>query len=211
MNTLLRSLTLRDSLALVVGTIIGTGIFLKTAVMTQQVGSAYLVLLAWGVAGALSLAGALAYAELGELFPKAGGEFVYLREAYGDLPAFLYGWQRFWIGAPGSIAAYAVGAAAFLGAPAQLAFGFIAVFTALNCLAVSLGGWVQSLLTALKVLLVLGLIFGIFIYSGSGSFTYFAENSPAAASPPGALSEQRCWQRSGPSTAGIISPWRREK
>jgi len=71
--SLLRALTLTDAVALVVGTVIGTGVFLKTAVMTQQLGSPTLVLLAWLAAGLLSLAGALAYAELGAMFPQAGG------------------------------------------------------------------------------------------------------------------------------------------
>jgi APA family basic amino acid/polyamine antiporter len=78
-----------DTVALVVGTIIGTGIFLKSATMAQQVGSPALVLLVWALAGLLSLAGALTYAEIGALFPQAGGEYVYLRESYGELPAFL--------------------------------------------------------------------------------------------------------------------------
>ena len=132
-----RELRSADAISLVVGTIIGTGIFLKTTTMSQLLGSPLWVLAAWGVAGLLSLLGALVYAELGERFPEAGGEYTYVRAAYGDLPSFLYGWQRFWIGGPGSIAAYAVGAATFalgilpLSALGQklLAIGFIAVFT----------------------------------------------------------------------------------
>src|SRR5207253_1546974 len=96
-------------------TIIGTGVFLKTATMTQVGGSPAWVLAAWVVAGALSLAGALTYAELGAMYPEAGGEYVYLREGWGRFLGFLYGWTRFWIGTPGSIAAYAVGASTFLG------------------------------------------------------------------------------------------------
>src|SRR2546423_15383571 len=91
-QSLLRALTLTDAIAVVVGTVIGTGVFLKTAVMTQQLGSPVLVLLAWLAAGFLSLAGAPAYAELGGLFPHAGGEYVYLGKAFGDAPAFLYCW-----------------------------------------------------------------------------------------------------------------------
>src|SRR5580658_418032 len=95
---LVRGLGLRDSTALVIGTIIGTGVFLKTTPMAQSVGAPQWVLLAWIVAGLLSLAGALTYAELGALLPKAGGEYVYLRAAYGDLPAFLFGWMRISVG-----------------------------------------------------------------------------------------------------------------
>ena len=89
---LARALSLRDAIALVL-TVIGTGVFLKTATMAQLVGSPNKVLLAWVAAGLLSLAGALTYAELGAMMPEAGGEYVFLREAYGDLPAFLFGWS----------------------------------------------------------------------------------------------------------------------
>ena len=106
---LLRRLGFKESFAIVVGSIIGTGIFLKTAVMAQDAGSPLYVLLAWLVAGVLSFMGALIYAELGCLFPAAGGEYVFLREAYGPLTGFLFGWTRFWIASPGSIAAYAIG------------------------------------------------------------------------------------------------------
>src|SRR5262245_6217127 len=92
---------------------IGTGVFLKTAIMTQQVGTPAMVLAAWAVAGALSLAGALVYAELAALFPDSGGEYVFLREGYSPLVAFLFGWMRFWIVTPASIAAFAVGTAKF--------------------------------------------------------------------------------------------------
>ena len=84
---LVRALSLRDAIALVLS-VIGTGVFLKTAPMAQLVGSPSNVLLAWLAAGLLSLAGALTYAELGAMMPEAGGEYVFLREAYGDLPAF---------------------------------------------------------------------------------------------------------------------------
>ena len=94
--------------SLTVGTIIGTGVFLKAAVMAQIGGSAVWVLAAWAVAGLLSLAGAMTYAELGAMYPTAGGEYVYLRKGYGPLLGYLYAWNRFWIATPGSIAAYAV-------------------------------------------------------------------------------------------------------
>ncbi len=117
---LVRGLSLVDAASIVVGSIIGTGVFLKTSTMSLLVGSPGTVLLIWVVAGLLSLAGALAYSELGSLMPDAGGEYVYLKRGYGDLWAFLYGWMRFWIGSPGSIAAYAVGAMTFLGAAVEL-------------------------------------------------------------------------------------------
>src|ERR1700731_3703615 len=111
-----RGLTLAHTIALVVGAVIGTGVFLKAAVMAQTVGSPKLVLWAWALAGLLSMAGALTYAELGALLPRAGGEYVYLLEAYGEGPAFLYGWMRFVMGSAGSIASLAVGFSTFLSA-----------------------------------------------------------------------------------------------
>jgi len=171
---LVRGLGLKEAIALVVGSIIGTGIFLKTGIISQTVLSPWLVMLAWTVAGLLSLAGALTYAELGGLFPKAGGEYVYLKEAYGSLTAFLYGWMRFWIGAPGSIAAYGVGAATFLSGmitfsepwmKTAVAISFVLFFTALNCLTVKFGGALQTFLTALKVLILLVIVGGIFFLS----------------------------------------------
>src|SRR5271154_2040140 len=103
---LVRGLDLSATTALVVGTIIGTGVFLKTERMAQAVGTPLLVLLAWAAAGLLSLAGALSYAELGAMLPNAGGEYVYLHAAYGNLPAFLFGWMRLTIGSTGSLASY---------------------------------------------------------------------------------------------------------
>ena len=110
---LVRGLGLVATTSLVVGTIIGTGVFLKTARMAQAVGTPSLVLLAWVAAGLLSLAGALSYAELGAMLPDAGGEYVYLRAAYGDLPAFLFGWMRLAVGSTGSIASFGAAFATF--------------------------------------------------------------------------------------------------
>src|SRR5579871_3049017 len=84
-----RALTLLHSISLVVGITIGTGIFLKAAPMAQAVGTPALVLAAWVVAGIIAMFGALSFAELGTLLPHAGGEYVYLRAAYGEIPAFL--------------------------------------------------------------------------------------------------------------------------
>lgn len=188
---LVRGLTLTDTVSLVVGTIIGTGIFLKTAVMAQNVGSPEWVLAAWVAAGVLSLAGALTYAELGVLLPKAGGEYVYLRTAYGDAPAFLYGWMRFMVGSTGSIASLAAGFAIFFSAffqindpwltrdvsflgstlhwqfgwPQLVAVGTILFFSGINALGVVFGGRVQSILTVAKVLGILAIVGGVFLFS----------------------------------------------
>jgi basic amino acid/polyamine antiporter, APA family len=188
MNTkLLRGLTLIDATSIVIGTIIGTGVFLKTSTMAILVGSPYYVLLAWIVGGLLSLTGALAYAELGSIMPHAGGEYVFLKEGFGDLWAFLYGWMRFWIGSPGSIAAYAVGAMTFMsgvidldivGGRAAAAVIVILFFSALNCLSVAFGGRIQAFMTGLKLLMIVGISLGIFFFSKGGSFSHFSETSP---------------------------------
>src|SRR5690606_10727448 len=120
MKELVRGLSLVDATAIVIGSTLGTGVFLKTATMSAYVGNPWVVLLVWIVAGLLSFTGALAYAELGSLMPNAGGEYVYLREGYGDIWAFMYGWMRFWIGSPGSVAAYSVGAMTFLSGAVDL-------------------------------------------------------------------------------------------
>ena len=190
-----RALGSLDSVALVVGTVIGTGVFLKTTPMSNLLGSPTLVLAAWVAAGILSLMGALVYAELGALYPEAGGEFVYLKKSYGNGTAFLYGWQRFWISGPGSIAAYAVGTATFakgiwtLDEPTQkiLALGVVAFFTAMNCLSVSVGGKVQSALTVLKVGLVAGLALAALLLAPTGSWTHLAESDPSIAGGIGAF------------------------
>lgn len=182
-ENLLRRLGLKEASALVIGSVIGTGVFLKTAVMAQQAGSPQWVLIAWAVAGMLSLAGALTYAELGALFPRAGGEYVYLHEAYGPLMGFLFGWTRFWIGSPGSIAAYAVGAATFLNGLMPLsdpshrtfaALGIIALFTGLNCFSVAFGGKLQTFMTALKIVMILGLTAAIFVGASTASWSHLA-------------------------------------
>lgn len=165
-----RALGLRDSLAIVTGSMIGTGIFLKTAPMMQLLGSPQWVIAAWFIAGLLSFLGAITYAELGAMFPESGGGYLYIREAYGRMPAFLAGWISFWILFPGSIAAYAVAAATFssgifgIQSAPLVATSLILVFSALNCLAVSFGGAVQSLLTGVKIALIAGLTLAIFFF-----------------------------------------------
>jgi APA family basic amino acid/polyamine antiporter len=199
-NQLIRCLNLTDTTALVIGTIIGTGVFLKTAVMAQQVGTPTLVLAAWVVAGALSLAGALTYAELGAMLPHAGGEYVYLRTAYGNSLAFLYGWTVLAIEATGSIAALGAAFATFLSAllpigsawvertfdvfgheifwsfgPKQvIAVGVILFFSAVNCAGVAFGGRVQAVFTAAKLLGIFVVVVGVFLFSGTATWSNLA-------------------------------------
>jgi APA family basic amino acid/polyamine antiporter len=199
-HSLLRALTLADAVALVVGTVIGTGVFLKSAVMAQQLGSPALVMSAWVAAGLLSLAGALAYSELGAMFPRAGGEYVYLGKAFGDVPAFLYGWMQFAVAGAGGIAGLSIGFAIFLSAlvplggawaartfhlfgqevhwqfgPQQVvAVAAVVLLSAVNCLGVALGGRVQALLTGAKLLGIACIVAGVFLFSPGASWSHLA-------------------------------------
>jgi APA family basic amino acid/polyamine antiporter len=204
-TSLLRALTLTDAISLVVGSVIGTGVFLKTAVMAQQLGRPSLVMLAWLAAGLLSLAGALAYAELGAMFPHAGGEYLYIGKAFGEAPAFLYGWMQFAVAGAGGMAAISTGFAIFvsalipmgnawvertfhllsqevhwqLGWTQLVAVGAIVFFTIVNCLGVALGGRVQTLLTVTKLLGIAVIVLGVFFLSHGASWSHLTETAGA--------------------------------
>src|SRR5204863_9791369 len=110
-----RGLGLLDSTMLVAGSMIGSGVFIVSADIGRLVGSAGWLLVVWAVTGALTMIAALSYGELAAMMPHAGGQYVYLREAYGPLWGFLYGWTLFLIIQTGTIAAVAVAFAKFLG------------------------------------------------------------------------------------------------
>src|SRR5438309_3036890 len=113
--TLLRGLTLLDSVLLLVSGIIGSSIFLTAKDIAAPLPHPAWFLMVWVLGGLISLCACFAFAELGSMFPDSGGQYVYLREAYGDLVAFLYGWMLFSVANGGSIAALSVGAAAYTG------------------------------------------------------------------------------------------------
>ena len=205
---LVRGLSLPATTALVVGTVIGTGVFIKTAIMAQDTGSAAVVLIAWIAAGVLSMCGALTYAELGAMLPHAGGEYVYLRRAYGELAAFLFGWMRFVVAGTGSIAILGVGFATFLsaifpltsvwassrftllgqvidwqfGSKQVVAVGAITFFAVINCLTVAFGGRVQFLLTVLKLGGIAAVVVGVFVGSGTADWSHLAATGAANSS-----------------------------
>ncbi|HEX5436404.1 MAG TPA: amino acid permease [Gemmatimonadaceae bacterium] len=110
-----RALTLTDATMLVAGIMIGSGIFIVSADMSRLVGSPFWLLLAWVITGIITLLGALSYGELAAMFPRAGGQYVFLREAWGPLMGFLYGWTLFVVIQTGTIAAVAVAFGDFLG------------------------------------------------------------------------------------------------
>jgi len=179
---LARDLGVSHACAVVVGTIIGSGIFLVPSEMMQAVGSAKLVYLAWFVGGLLSFFGALTYAELGAMKPEAGGEYVYVRDAYGPLAGFLYAWTTFLISKPASIATITTGFVRILGtfsifsffeqavvsSPLRITWGQVAAIAAavfisfLNYLGVKKAGEFQLIFTLLKVAIILGIVFVCF-------------------------------------------------
>src|SRR5580698_3899015 len=110
-----RAIGLFDGTMIVVGSMIGSGIFIVASDITRHTGSAGGLLLTWIINGLLTIAAALSYGELAGLFPRAGGQYIYLREAYSPLWGFLYGWTLFLVIQTGTIAAVAVGFARFLG------------------------------------------------------------------------------------------------
>jgi APA family basic amino acid/polyamine antiporter len=181
--TLVRGLGLVAATSIVISDVIGTGVFLKARVMTCNVGAPALVVAVWVAGGLLSLAGALTYAELAAMMPRSGGEYVFLREAYGRGCGFLYGWMRFFVGNGGALAALAAGFAIFFnvvsggalgaqGIPA-LAIAAILLVTLVNCAAVSVGGQIATALTALKVALILAVGLGAF-FLARGDWAHFA-------------------------------------
>src|SRR5271165_4182314 len=190
---LARDLRLSHAGAVVVGTIIGSGIFLVPSDMMQAVGTARLVYLAWMAGGLLSFFGALTYAELGAMKPQAGGEYVYVRDAYGPLAGFLYSWTTFLIAKPASIATITTGLVqiletfpvfsffshAFISRPFTLSYGQLVAIGAtvliswLNYIGVRRAGEFQFLFTLLKVAIILGIVAVGFSYSG-GTWANFA-------------------------------------
>jgi APA family basic amino acid/polyamine antiporter len=194
-----RAIGLFDGTMIVVGSMIGSGIFIVAADISRQTGSAGGLLLTWVLTGLLTISGALAYGELAALFPHAGGQYIYLREAYSPLWGFLYGWTLFLVIQTGTIAAVAIGFARYLGVllpsispntwivhPIALSSKFavslsvqqfvavlmIVFITFLNTLGVRLGKLIQNIFTSAKTLSLIGLILlGVFVGRNAGAIT----------------------------------------
>ncbi len=184
-----RGLTLIPAAAIVVAIVIGTGVFVKARVMTCNVGSPGGVLAVYGVAGVLTLFGALAYAELAAMMPRAGGAYNYLGSAFGRRWAFLYGWMETFIGNGAGLAALGILFVVFLndlvgGTLPAWAVGLLpavvlGVVTVLNLASVRASGHLATALTAAKVALVLGIGVGAFV-RGDGSWGHFAQSGASA-------------------------------
>jgi basic amino acid/polyamine antiporter, APA family len=181
MNDLPRRLGLIDATLIVVGIVIGSGIFLLPNLIARNLPSAPAIIGVWIAAGVLSYFGALAYAELGAMMPATGGQYVYLREAYGDWCAFLCGWVFALAAVPGGIAFLAVGFAIYLdhfiplsaGMRTVVALVLVCGLSLINAIGVREGVWVQRIFTSLK-------IGGLVLVIGAA---VFAPASPSASTP----------------------------
>ena len=196
-KTLVRQLGLFDSTMVMMGIVIGSGIFLTTGIMAKSIPSAPLILIAWLAGGLLTFAGALTYAELGAAMPEAGGQYVYLKEAYGPMAGFLFGWIFFLVYMTGGIAGLALAFSEYAGhlfpflstqkiifsfdvnlfqnnltyslSPGQLVGVGVIVFLSLcNFLGVGLGKGIQNFITLIKISTIIGIIVLGFAF-GKGS------------------------------------------
>ena len=180
-----RALGAFDATMVVIGGIIGSGIFINPYLVAQRLDSSALVLGAWIAGGVIALAGALAYAELGAVFPRAGGQYAYLRDAYHPLAGFLYGWALLAVIETGAIAAVAIAFASYalrlVGrqdvTPVPLAIMTLLVLSIVNYFGVKLGSRVLNVFVVLKVAALAALI-------GAGWFAPAAEGWWAAARVP---------------------------
>ncbi len=221
------------AIAIVIGTAIGSGIFIVPAKMIRSVGSPGLVFAVWIFGGLLTFFGALTYAELSAALPDAGGEYVYLNAAYGPFWGFIYGWTQTWVAKTASIATLATGffyyvayffpklSAAFYAVPLPigpggqpleiqygqlLAIALILLLAGVNYLGVRVGGQVQIAVTAVKLGLILALIVAGLTW-GQGSFAHFSEAIPAQ---PGGVAGffaalvSALWAYDGWNNAGML-------
>ena len=200
-NKLIRGLSLQDSILLLAGGIIGSGIFLTAQDVAINTRSPWLFLSIWVVGMAVTLLACFAFGELGAMFPQAGGQYVYLREAYGDVAGFLFGWMYFTVAATGTMAALGAGFATYLGKAFPvletqkaiftlgrfsithghlIAISAIAVQTLINIFGVRKGAILQNIATwakfaAIAIFVVGGLVLG------RGSWAHYHQSIPAAA------------------------------
>ena len=183
-----RELSLLDSTMVNMGSMIGSGIFLVPATVAMYLPSAPGIVLVWVAGGIISLFGALSIAELGAMYPHAGGQYIYLERAYGPLWGFLYGWSAFTVIMSASISAVAVGFATYLAFFLPLsALGIklvaivsIILLTAVNTLGVRAGARIQNMLTFLKVAMLGALIVLSFVLKGDAMHTSLSSGAQAS-------------------------------
>jgi len=186
---LAKRLGLFDATMLVMGGIVGSGIFVNPAEVARHVATPSLIVGAWLIGGAVALIGALVYAELAARRPEVGGQYAYLRDAWGPLPAFLYGWALLLVIQSGGMAAVAITFARYSAEltgtaipEAAIAVVALALLTAINCLGVKSGSNVQSALMLLKILAIALLVGAGLLFAPAAAIPH-----PAAAEPLGLL------------------------
>ena len=231
--SLQRVLGLWSAIAIVIGTVIGSGIFLVPTSMIKNLGSVQMLFVVWVVAGLLSLFGALTYAELAAAMPEAGGEYVYLSAAYGPFWGFLYGWTQFWVAKSGSIATLAAGFYTYLSAfvpvlaspvvviPYHIgpggslleihygqlvAIGVIMLLAGVNYVGVRAGGNVQVFVTVVKMALI-GAVIAVGLFSGTGNFSHFTQHVPTVGGIAGffAAMVSALWAYDGWNNVSMVS------
>jgi APA family basic amino acid/polyamine antiporter len=219
--------------AIVVGTVIGSGVFLVPSSMIAKVGSVKMLFVVWVVAGILSLFGALTYAELAAAMPDAGGEYVYLTAAYGPFWGYLYGWTQFTVAKSGSIATLAAGFYTYLTVflpvlsrpvivtpfmigpnhtPFEIhygqlvAIGVILMLGAVNYVGVRVGGDLQVLVTGVKILLIFAII-AVGLFSGRGDYSHLSQHIPSAGGVAGffAAMVSALWAYDGWNNVTMVS------
>ena len=191
-----KKLSLFDSTAIIIGSMIGSGIFIVSAEIARQVETPGMLLLTWVITGIITIFGALSYGELAAAMPKAGGQYVYIKEAFGKLPGFLYGWTLFSVIQTGTIAAVAVAFAKFTGvfydfispekidslgiSTQQILAVVLIIFLSLyNFMKVKAGAILQNVFTISKILaLILLIVFGFIGINGVGDFSHFSPAFP---------------------------------
>lgn len=230
---LVRALGIPSAVSIVIGTVIGGGVFLVPSTMIRELGSVSLLFVVWIFAGALSLFGALTYAELAAAMPEAGGEYVYLTAAYGPFWGFLYGWTQFTVAKSGSIATLAASFYTYLTAffpilgnsfwvspwhigpggsllefhyGQLVAIALILALAAVNAVGVRSGGGVQTTVTAVKMILIAAVIV-VGLAAGRGDFSHLAQRIPVPLSVGGffAAMVSALWAYDGWNNVSMVS------
>lgn len=208
-----RTLRTRDLAVICVGTVIGSGIFIVPATVLRQTGGDPLVALAvWIIAGVLSLLGALTYGELGAMQPEAGGLYVYMRDGFGRLLAFLYGWTLFLVIASGSVATLAVAATGYLGQLVPLSrgmstFAALALIFAVMCINVygtRSSTSVQTWMTAFKVGAIVLLSFALIVFGDPDAATAAAAAAPEAGTAAGDVASTSLLAAAGIAVIAVL-------
>jgi len=171
---------------IIVGSVIGSGIFISTGPVVQHLPSPLWALLIWFFGGFITLLGCLIYAEFGSRWPEVGGDYIYLKNIYNPLAGFMVGWAGFWLINPASIAALSLAVSEYLYPFVStevlkklIAIGIILVFSTIHFVGMKIGSLVQNTLTVLKIFAIIGIALAVF-FSGKGSFDYL--NTPTGGS-----------------------------